>query len=87
LLFQGSLKFHMERRWLVAKYFVQLSVTDWKNVGEPPTLHRLQVLQRFQAASGFVQKFLPILFPNIQRQPEMGGAGSTSRRRAIKKAA
>ena len=45
---KGSLKFKMERRRLVAKCLVQQSFTDWKNVGEPPTLHRFQVLQRFQ---------------------------------------
>jgi len=38
----------MERRRLVAKCLVQQGFTDWKNVGEPPTLHWLQVLQRFQ---------------------------------------
>ena len=38
----------MERRRLVARWCVQPDVADCQNVGEPPTLHRLQILPRFQ---------------------------------------
>jgi len=44
----GSLKFKMSWRWLVAKWLIQHGFVDWQDVGEPPTLHWLQILQRFQ---------------------------------------
>ena len=39
----------MERRRRVANTS-NIAVLICQNVGEPPTLHRIQVLQRFQAA-------------------------------------
>ena len=56
----GSLKTEMERRWLVAKMMCLTGFTGWKDVGKPPTFHRLSVLHGFQAASVF----------SSQRQPE-----------------
>ena len=43
------LKPKMERR-LAANTLSHLALLICQDVGEPPTLHRLQVLQRFQAA-------------------------------------
>jgi len=46
---KGSMKSKMARR-LIAK-------CKWlSNVGEPPTLHRLRVMQKFQAASNHANK-------------------------------
>ncbi|MDO4658474.1 hypothetical protein [Kingella sp. (in: b-proteobacteria)] len=44
------LKPKMERR-LAANTLSHIALLICQDVGEPPTLHRLQVLQRFQAAS------------------------------------
>jgi len=44
----------MERRRLAAKWLQIRTWLVYPNVGEPPTLHRLRVLQRFQAASNHV---------------------------------
>ena len=46
----SSLKTKMERRRLVAKWLIKQGLLVCQDVGEPPTLHRLQVWQRFQAA-------------------------------------
>ncbi|MDO4656204.1 hypothetical protein [Kingella sp. (in: b-proteobacteria)] len=40
----------MERRRLVAKWCIQKNWMICQDVGEPLTLHRLRVWQRFQAA-------------------------------------
>ncbi|WP_369583520.1 hypothetical protein [Kingella oralis] len=45
----GSLKPKMERRRLVANTS-NIALLICQDVGEPPTLHRLQVWQKFQAA-------------------------------------
>jgi hypothetical protein len=34
------------------KWRIQQNFAVWKNVGKPPLLHRLWILQKFQAASG-----------------------------------
>ena len=67
----GSLKPKIERR--LAANTSNITLLICQDVGEPPTLHQLQVLQRFQTAKSQVLKNLAFLAPQAGLEPATCG--------------